>query len=521
MVRALGTTTYWSNDGTSVAGSEPTAAVQLTVNGGLFSVLLGDTALGGMTQPLEASVFSAPDRYLRVWFSTSPGGPFDQLAPDTPVAAVPYALQAQEAVNADTLDGFHASELGGGYQNVVVVAKSGTSFASVQAAIDSITDEAADNPYLVWVAPGVYIEQVTMKPFVHLQGAGQEATVISSTVTTTDWPPTQGTLLLASDTSLRELTLVNTGSGETNVALLATAGMTDTLVADVTAHSYGSGTNYHGITLGGAGTGIRLQDVTTLVEYGSQYNDGLVLHSGVFVVVQDSTFTARGGEYALGIVSFGSGTTLVADNVNALGDNGSADNYGLFNADGASATLHGGSFTGRGGTNPFGIANNDSGTTLDAEGVTALAENGTTEVYGFGNWMGATATVRGGSFTGRGGTNAYGIANGAGGTILYAESVFARAEDASSDNHGLFNFSGAEATLSGGTFTGLGGTNAYGISNLDVDLSLNTESVAALAEDASSDNHGLSNSLAAEADSERWHLYRARRDKRLRDHQHK
>ena len=64
---------------------------------------------------------------------------------------------------------------------------------------------AADNPYLVWVAPGVYEEQVTMKPYVHLQGAGQEATVISSTASSSAWPPTQATLLLASDTSLRDL----------------------------------------------------------------------------------------------------------------------------------------------------------------------------------------------------------------------------------------------------------------------------------------------------------------------------
>ena len=105
---------------------------------------------------------------------------------------MPYALQAQEAVNADTLDGLHASELGGDYQNVVVVAKSGGDYTSVQAAIDSITDDAADNPYLVWVAPGVYEEQVTMKPYVHLQGAGQEATVITSTASNSAWPPTAG-----------------------------------------------------------------------------------------------------------------------------------------------------------------------------------------------------------------------------------------------------------------------------------------------------------------------------------------
>ncbi len=50
VVNAAGNTTYWSNDGTSTGGGEPTAAVQLAVSDGLFSVLLGDTTLGGMTQ---------------------------------------------------------------------------------------------------------------------------------------------------------------------------------------------------------------------------------------------------------------------------------------------------------------------------------------------------------------------------------------------------------------------------------------------------------------------------------------
>ena len=45
LVNGTGTTTYWSNNGTSVNGSEPSAAVPLTVVQGLYSVLLGNTAL--------------------------------------------------------------------------------------------------------------------------------------------------------------------------------------------------------------------------------------------------------------------------------------------------------------------------------------------------------------------------------------------------------------------------------------------------------------------------------------------
>jgi hypothetical protein len=108
VVNAAGDTTYWSNDGTSAGGGEPTSAVQLVVTDGLFNVLLGDTTLGGMTQALGADVFSGTDRTLRVWFS-SDGTTFTQLSPDRRIAAVPYTLQAEEAKNADLLDGQHAS----------------------------------------------------------------------------------------------------------------------------------------------------------------------------------------------------------------------------------------------------------------------------------------------------------------------------------------------------------------------------------------------------------------------------
>lgn len=111
VVDGSGSTTYWSNDGTSSGGGEPTAAVQLAVTDGLFHVLLGDSNLSNMTS-LPASVFSGTGRYLRVWFSTD-GSSFTQLSPDRRVAAVPYALQAEEAASAgdaDTLDGKDSSD---------------------------------------------------------------------------------------------------------------------------------------------------------------------------------------------------------------------------------------------------------------------------------------------------------------------------------------------------------------------------------------------------------------------------
>ena len=39
LVNADGTITYWSNDATSVGGSEPLASVSVAVNGGLYCLL--------------------------------------------------------------------------------------------------------------------------------------------------------------------------------------------------------------------------------------------------------------------------------------------------------------------------------------------------------------------------------------------------------------------------------------------------------------------------------------------------
>jgi hypothetical protein len=451
VVNAAGDTSYWSNDGTSAGGGEPTAAVQLAVSDGLFSVLLGDTTLGGMTQALAADVFSQPDCYLRVWFSTSGSGAFDPLTPDTRIAAVPYALQAQEAADADTVDGLHASELGTHYQNVVVVAKSGGDYTGVQAAIDSISDAAADNPYLVWVAPGVYNETVTMKPYVHLQGAGQEATVISSTASSSAWPPTPATLLLASDTSLRDLTVGNSGTGVRNVALIATAGMTRTLVADVTARAQGGGTRNYAIFLIGSGTGVTLQQVTALAENAS-YNHGLVNYSGAAAVLRGGSFTALGGIEARGIGNADSDTMLEAEGVTALAENSSDYNTGLYNETGAAAALRGGVFTGRGGTQTRGIYNADSDTTLETEGVTALGENGSNANYGLLNYTSAEATLRGGSFTGRGGTTNRGIYNLSSATANVTQSVLEGA------THSVYRSTGtvtvSNSRLIGGTVGG-------------------------------------------------------------------
>jgi hypothetical protein len=106
---ATGTTYYWSNDGGEL-GIPPEEYIALPVENGLFTVYLGDNSLYGSMTALSADVFDDPDTRLRVWFSPDTVT-FTQL-PDQKIAAVPYALQAQLAADADTLDGVQGS----GYQ---------------------------------------------------------------------------------------------------------------------------------------------------------------------------------------------------------------------------------------------------------------------------------------------------------------------------------------------------------------------------------------------------------------------
>jgi hypothetical protein len=494
VVNSAGTSSYWSNDNTSINGGEPTAAVQITVSNGLFSVLLGDTTLSGMTQALTASVFDQPDRYLKVWFS-SDNINFNHLTPDTRIAAVPYALQAQEAVDADTVDGLHANELVTHYQNVIIVAKSGGDHASIQSAIDSISDATADNPYLVWVAPGVYNETVIMKPYVHLQGAGQDATVITSTISCDVWPPIIATLVLASDTSLRDLTVGNGGVGDFNTAVLATEGMTAAVVADVTAKTDGGGVNSLAIFLTGSGTTVTLEEVTTLAENGSNNNIGLANTFGGTAALTGGSYTARGGTNAWGI--FLNTATLNAENVTALGEDGSNLNSGLRNYNYSTAFLYGGDYTGRGG-NQTGGAGASHYSTVTAIDVTATGEYGSGDVgnYAFEAYDHSTATVIGGVFTARGGLNNYAFSNELTVTVK-AYNVTALAEWGSGSNHGFWNANSAVTFVTGGSFTGLGGENAYGIYNTASSLWL--ESVAASGESGSFDNMGLANDESAVA----------------------
>ncbi len=90
LVNGGGTTTFWSNDGSSSGGSQPSQAVPLTATQGLFTVLLGDVSLSNM-QPIPVLLFTNSDVRLRIWFASGTNA-FQQLSPDQRVSSVGYAM---------------------------------------------------------------------------------------------------------------------------------------------------------------------------------------------------------------------------------------------------------------------------------------------------------------------------------------------------------------------------------------------------------------------------------------------
>jgi hypothetical protein len=92
LVSGDGTQTYWRNSALNKSTGQPNLSVAVAVNGGLFSVSLGDTNLAGMAV-LPTSVFTNPAVRLRLWFSDGTNG-VQQLAPDQPLASAAYAMMA-------------------------------------------------------------------------------------------------------------------------------------------------------------------------------------------------------------------------------------------------------------------------------------------------------------------------------------------------------------------------------------------------------------------------------------------
>jgi len=128
--------------------------------------------------------------------------------------------------------------------HIVTVSAGDGDFTDPVAAVDSITNAAAANPYLVMIGPGVYTltRTLVMKPFVTIAGSGQDATILTGAISRVSYDASSAIVSGADNAALRDLTIKNTGGGAISIALYNKEG--SPVIQDVTATASGGKHNY-------------------------------------------------------------------------------------------------------------------------------------------------------------------------------------------------------------------------------------------------------------------------------------
>jgi hypothetical protein len=409
----------------------------IAVSEGLFTVQLdfGANAFNGNARWLETAV-RCP----------SGGGVYNTLAPRQPLTPAPYALYS---ANADQLDGQHAAAFQQHAKNLLVVAKSGGDFTTITDALNSITDNSVDNRYLIYVAPGVYMEQVTMKQYVDIEGAGEQATKITYTGS---FYADSGTVVGVDHTEIRFLTVENTGVDDCAVGIFNY--YSNMRMTNVTVTATGAENNF------GVYSGYSSPTLTrmTIIAYGETgYNMGIYISSGS-PTITDVKVTVTGGDFNYAIMN---STSATMTEVTAYASGGTLYNIGVNNY-GASPTMMNVVATGSGGSYAYGVENEDSSPTMNNVTANASGAGYTYGVYNSGTsspmMINVIATASGGNWnigvynngfscsptlsyvntTASGGTESYGIYNNY--APITMTNVIASASDASNQSAGVYNF---------------------------------------------------------------------------------
>jgi hypothetical protein len=215
-------------------------------------------------------------------------------------------------------------------KNIVTVSADGGDFTDPVAAMDSITDASAANPYLVFIGPGVYhlSKSLVMKEFVDLMGAGQGVTILTGTISSADRDEDSALIVGAANTTLQDMTVENKGGSAVSIA------------------AYYDVTHFYKTT--------KIVNMTFLAQGGTD-TFGVLLDSGL-VDMKDITVTARDGSASnQGVYDYSSDVvTLRNIDVQAFSGNNTATNSALYNYVGSYSIIIGADVVARGGAHSYG-----------------------------------------------------------------------------------------------------------------------------------------------------------------------
>ncbi len=173
--------------------------------------------------------------------------------------------------------------------HVIEVAKSGGDFTSVRAALASITDNGLFSPYLIRIAPGVYIESggIDLKDYVDIEGSGRDTTT-----------------LLCGDCGSETVPIVDGSSA----VMRASVGTLHSEVRNLTVSIVAGGATYNtAIWIGNVAGGVTLDHVgaTSVAAAPGYYAYGVAVLSAQ-VTMEGLTVSVTGTGATTGIFSAGS-----------------------------------------------------------------------------------------------------------------------------------------------------------------------------------------------------------------------
>ncbi len=394
-------------------------------------------------------------------------------------ARVSSACTAGNAIRVINANGTVTCEsvAGGGasYQNVIIVAQSGGDYTSIQAALDSIIDASASNRYLIYVAPGVYTEQVTMKQYVDIEGAGELTTKITFTGIFFS-----GTVVGANDAELRFLTVENTGGADEATAIYNSSA--SPRLTHVTASASGGTTSNYSVS--NYNSSPTMTDVTASASGGTSDNYG-VINIVSSPAMTNVSASASGGPNNYGVSNSSSSPTMT--NVTASASGGTGSNYGVYNSNSSSPTMMDVSASASEGTSGnYGVYNAYSSPAM--MNVTASASWGTYSrgVYNYDSsspaMMNVTASASWGAYN-------FGVHNSSSSPTM--TNVTAKASGGM-DSRGVYNSNSSSPTMTNVTASASGGVlYNNGVQNDSSSPTINNSAIRASG--GSSANYGIYN----------------------------
>ena len=285
-------------------------------------------------------------------------------------------VQAHEKVVVVPLFGGHSKPL----KNIITVAKANGDYSNPLAAVASINDASATNPYLIIIAPGEYTltEGLNMKEYVSITGSGENVTKLIGAISSEDLEITSAIVQLNFNSTLSNLTVKNTGGNFNSIGIIG-RGIHSCQLENVSIFVQGATKNY-GIY---NSSNVKMANIFIKVS-GGTHGYGIVntpfynpILNGVIISVVDT-------ENAKGILNRTASPTISDVEIEATG---SSSSYGIYNTDRSTSVMSNITAFALGSANSYGI--------FDSSESSSKIRRSTLsgETYGFNSSSDANPTI--------------------------------------------------------------------------------------------------------------------------------